>query len=199
MKEKQSQPKRDINLAANVESLLFVADAPVTLGRLAEVLGVKVAKVEKALAELDARYVEGGLRIQRSKNHLQLVTAPEAAGCIDLFLGLESRVRLSRAALETLAIIAYRQPITRPEIEAIRGVSSDSVLRTLVRTGLSEELGRAPGVGRPILYGTSPEFLQHFGLRSLDELPTLEDQASDSGGNWSSAPLITGEGDGSPI
>ena len=186
-------------MAANVESLLFVADAPVTLGRLAQVLGVKAGKVEKALAELDARYAEGGLRIQRSKNHFQLVTAPEAAAYVDLFLGLESHVRLSRAALETLAIIAYRQPITRPEIEAIRGVSSDSVLRTLMRTGLSEELGRAPRVGRPILYGTSPEFLQHFGLRSLDDLPTLEDQTNGSGGNWSSAPLIAGDGDGSPI
>ena len=194
MKQKQSQPKREPSLAANVESLLFVADAPVTLGRLAHVLGVTTARVEKALAELDARYVEGGLRIQRFKNGLQLVTAPEAAVYVGLFLGLESRVKLSRAALETLAIIAYRQPVTRPEIEAVRGVSSDSVVRTLLRTGLVEELGRAARVGRPLLYGTSPEFLQHFGLQSLDELPPLEAQASDAGESSSQSPTVVGEG-----
>jgi len=106
---------------------------------------------------------------------VQLVTAPEAASYVERFLGLEARTRLSRAALEALAIIAYRQPITRPEIEAIRGVSSDSVLRTLLRVGLIEEVGRASTVGRPILYGTTFEFLQHFGLRSLHELPDLEE------------------------
>ncbi|MDY6874893.1 MAG: SMC-Scp complex subunit ScpB [Chloroflexota bacterium] len=163
-----------LSLAAQVESLLFVADAPVSVGRLAEALEVTPAQIERALADLEAAYEGHGLRLQRAGNHVQFITAPEGASCVERFLGLERRTRLSRAALETLAIIAYRQPVTRPEIESIRGVGSDSVLRTLLSTGLIEEVGRAPTVGRPILYGTTFEFLQHFGLRRLDELPPLE-------------------------
>ncbi len=161
--------------AARVESLLFVADGPVSVGRLAEALEVTPGQVERALADLEAAYAGRGLRLQRSANRVQLITAPEAASYIERFLGLETRTRLSRAALETLSIIAYRQPITRPQIEIIRGVGSDSVLRTLLRAGLIEDVGRAPTVGRPILYGTTFEFLQHFGLQGLDELPPLGD------------------------
>jgi len=164
-----------LSLAAQVESLLFVADGPVSIGRLAEALEVTPARVERALDGLEATYAGRGLRLQRAGNRVQFVTAPGAALCVERFLGLERRTRLSRAALETLAIIAYRQPITRPEIEAIRGVGSDSVLRTLLSVGLIEGVGRAPTVGRPILYGTTFEFLQHFGLRGLDELPPLEE------------------------
>jgi len=163
-----------LSLAAQIESLLFVADAPVSVGRLAEALEVTPGQVEQALVELEAQIAAGGLRLQRAGNRAQLVTAPEAASCVERFLGLEARTRLSRAALETLAIIAYSQPMTRPEIDAIRGVSSDSVLRTLLSVGLIEEVGRAPSVGRPILYGTTFEFLQHFGLHNMDELPPLD-------------------------
>jgi len=163
-----------LSMAAQVESLLFVADAPVSTGRLAKALEVTEGQVEKGLAELEAVYAERGLRLQRIGNHVQLITAPEVAPYVERFLGLEAHTTLSRAALETLGIIAYRQPITRPEIEAIRGVSSDSVLRTLLRVGVIEGIGRAPTVGRPVLYGTTFEFLQHFGLRGLDELPPLD-------------------------
>jgi segregation and condensation protein B len=163
-----------LSLAAWVESLLFVADGPVSIGRLAEALEATPGQIERALAALEAACAGRGVRLQRAGNRVQLITAPEAAPCIERFLGLEVRTRLSRAALETLAIIAYRQPVTRPEIEAIRGVSSDSVLRTLLSVGVIEEVGRAPTVGRPILYGTTFDFLQHFGLRSLDELPPLD-------------------------
>jgi segregation and condensation protein B len=166
-----------LSLAAQVESLLFVADAPVPVSRLVEALEVTPRQVEQALVDLEAQITAGGLRLQRAGNRVQLVTAPEAASCVERFLGLEARTRLSRAALETLAIIAYGQPMTRPEIEAIRGVSSDSVLRTLLSVGLIEDVGRAPTVGRPILYGTTFEFLQHFGLSSLDELPPLGESA----------------------
>ncbi len=166
---------RSLGLTAQLESLLFVADGPVSVGRLAEALETTVGQVEKALTALEASYVDRGLRLQRVGNRVQLITAPETAARVERFLGLEARTRLSPAALETLAIIAYRQPITRPEIEAIRGVNSDSVLRTLLSVGLVEETGRAQTAGRPILYGTTFEFLQHFGLRSLDELPPLED------------------------
>jgi len=163
-----------LGLAARVESLLFVADAPASIGRLAEALEATPGQVERALADLEATYAGRGLRLQRAGSRVQLITAPEVAPCIERFLGLEAHRRLSRAALETLAIVAYRQPVTRPEIETIRGVSSDSVLRTLLGFGLIEGVGRAPTVGRPILYGTTFEFLQHFGLRSLDELPSLD-------------------------
>ena len=164
-----------LSLAAAIEGLLFVADSPVSIGRLAEALQVTSAQVEHALAELENGSAQRGMRLQRAGNRIQLVTAPELAPSVERFLGLEARTRLSRAALETLAIIAYRQPVTRPEIESIRGVGSDSVLRTLLSVGLIEEVGRAVTVGRPILYGTTFEFLQHFGLTRLDELPPLEE------------------------
>ncbi len=163
-----------LSVVAQVESLLFVADGPVSAGRLAEALEVTPGQVERALSDLADAYVGRGLRLQRAGSRVQLITTPQAAPCIERFLGLEARARLSRAALETLSIIAYRQPVTRPEVMAIRGVSSGGVLRTLLSVGLIEEMGRAQTVGRPILYGTTFEFLQHFGLSSLDELPPLD-------------------------
>jgi len=166
---------------ARVESLLFVADGPVSVGRLAAALEAPPGQIERAVSDLEAAYAGRGLRLQRMGSRLQLVTAPENAPDVQRFLGLEARTRLSQAALETVAIIAYRQPITRPEIESIRGVGSDSVLRTLLSVGLIEEVGRAPTVGRPILYGTTFEFLQHFGLRSLDELPPLDSAPAGEG------------------
>ena len=169
-----------LSVDAQVESLLFVADGPVSVGRLAEALEVTAGQVERALADLTVAYTGRGLCLQRIGNRVQLTTTPEAAPYVERFLGLEARTRLSRAALETLAIIVYRQPITRPEIESIRGVSSDSVLRTLLSVGLVEEIGRAPTVGRPILYGSTFEFLQHFGLSSLEELPPLDDSPTGS-------------------
>ena len=105
---------------------------------------------------------------------VQLTTAPEHADLVERFLGLEATTHLSRAALETLAIIAFQQPVTRPQIESIRGVNSDSMLKGLLSKGLIAETGRTDGPGRPILYSTTPEFLQHFGLASIRELPALD-------------------------
>ena len=178
--EKDDTTQPILSLEAAVEALLFVADSPVSAGRLAEALQVTPGQVERALDDLETTCAQRGLRLQRAGSRVQLITAPEIAPSIERFLGLEARTRLSRAALETLAIIAYRQPITRPEIEAIRGVGSDSVLRTLVSLGLIDEVGRAPTVGHPILYGTTFEFLQHFGLRSLEEMPPLEEVPTDA-------------------
>ncbi len=163
-----------LDLVALVESLLFVADEPATAARLAEALEVTQAEVEEALQALEASLQGRGLRLERLGGRVQLVTAPEAAPYIERFLGLEGRRRLSPAALETLAIIACRQPVSRPEIDAIRGVNSDSVLRSLLSAGLIEEVGRATTVGRPILYGVTFSFLQHFGLEGVEELPKLE-------------------------
>lgn len=159
-----------------MESVLFVAEEPVSTYRLAQALETSPESVERALEELTAHYRDRGVRLQYCENGVQLTTAPEAAPHVERFLGLESRVHISQAALEALAIVAYRQPITRPEVEAIRGVGSDSVLRTLLSAGLVDRVGRADAVGRPFLYGTTPEFLQHFGLESLNGLPDLDEE-----------------------
>jgi segregation and condensation protein B len=159
---------------ALVESLLFVADEAVSIDRLASALELDAPQVEQALLELQEEYEARGLRVQQKRQRVQIVTAPEASPYIQRFLGLELTGRLSPAALETLAIVAYRQPVTRAQIEDIRGVNSDSVLRTLVNRGLVEELGRLDQAGRPIIYGTTFEFLQQFGLSRLEELPPLE-------------------------
>lgn len=166
------------SLTMLVESLLFVADEPVTAARLAAALGVEVSEVDGALVELAQRLRRRGIRVQQKGDRVQLVTMPEAAAAIERFLGLEVSPRLSPAAQETLAMIAYRQPITRTQLEAVRGVNCDGVLRTLLSRGLIEEQGRLEAVGRPILYGTTFEFLQYFGLAQLDELPALPDETA---------------------
>lgn len=169
-----------LDLAAQIEALLFVADEAVTVQRLAEALQEDRATVEGALSELRQRLEERGLRLQRKGDRVQLATAPELAPLVERFLGLEHTDTLSTAALETLAIVAYRQPVTRAQIETIRGVNSDAVLRTLLRHGLIQEVGRLEKVGRPILYGTTMEFMQLFGLEDLQDLPPLDGQDEDS-------------------
>lgn len=167
------QPAVELGLEALVESLLFVAEGATPVARLAEALEVKPHEVEAALERLTTLYAERGLSLQRIKDKVQLTSAPAAAAQVQRFLGLSATAPLSKAALETLAIIAYQQPITRPQIEAVRGVNSDSVIKNLLTKGLVEENGRTEGPGRPTLYSTTPEFLQHFGLNSLAELPPL--------------------------
>lgn len=160
-------------LTALLESILFVASGPVSLYRLAKTLDTTPAGVRGLLRSLEEEYTTRGLRLQWSGNEVQLTTVPEASEVIERFLGLEVSSRLSQAALEVLAIVAYMQPTTRPEIDDIRGVNSDAALRTLLSKGLVEEIGRMDTPGRPILYGTTPEFLQHFGLTSVEQLPPL--------------------------
>lgn len=163
------------NLEGAIEALLFVAPDPVTAAQIAEVLGQDLKDVEMALQKLGQTYQQGrGLSLQWHGGRVQLTTSPEMAPLVEKFLGLEATARLSRAGLETLAIIAYRQPITRPGIDAIRGVNSDGVLKSLLSKGLVQEVGRTEGPGRPILYGTTAEFLQHFGLSSLADLPSFD-------------------------
>ncbi|MGZ9235447.1 MAG: SMC-Scp complex subunit ScpB [Anaerolineales bacterium] len=163
----------ELPLSMKLEALLFVAPEPVTTAQLATALDVAPSVIERGLNELDASLTSRGLRLQRHGGRFQLTTAPQLAELIERFLGLEATTHLSRAALETLAIIAYQQPVTRPQIDAIRGVNSDSMLKSLLHKGLILESGRAEGPGRPILYSTSPEFLQHFGLNSILEMPSL--------------------------
>jgi segregation and condensation protein B len=169
----ESENPAQLALAAALEAMLFVSAEPVPPAQLATALEVSTADVEDGLDELDEALRTRGLRLQRHAGHVQLTTAPETAELIERFLGLEAISHLSRAALETLAIIAYQQPVTRPQVDAVRGVNSDGVMKSLLGKGLIQEFGRAEGIGRPILYGTTPDFLQHFGLSSLSELPPL--------------------------
>jgi segregation and condensation protein B len=163
----------DLPLSVRLEAMLFVAAEPVATAQLATALDVAPSVVERGLNELDASLSTRGLRLQRHAGRVQLTTAPELAELVERFLGLEATSHLSRAALETLAIIAYQQPVTRPQIDSIRGVNSDSMMKSLLSKGLILESGRADGPGRPILYSTTPEFLQHFGLNSILEMPPL--------------------------
>ena len=162
------------SLEARIEGLLFVSTAPVGVTHLMNTLETSKGKVETALKALEQHYHRRGIKLQKTGSGYQLISTPDIAHDIERFFELESTTNLSRAALEVLSIVAYLQPVTRPKIDSIRGVNSDSSLRTLLRHGLIEELGRSEGPGRPILYGTSPDFLQHFGLTSLDRLPAID-------------------------
>jgi segregation and condensation protein B len=167
----------DIEPVAILEAVLFTAETPVSLERMVEVLdGRSKAEIAGLIAQLQQRYREEdrGLALIEVAGGYRLATKSELAPWIQKFRGAKP-AKLSKAALETLAIIAYKQPITKPEIEAIRGVMIDGVLKTLVERDLIRILGRKPEVGRPILYGTSRDFLEYFGFRDLSELPTLKE------------------------
>ena len=181
------------DLQALIEALLLVAPAPATPEQLALGAGVSVSDVEAALTAMEADQARGWV-IQRHRGAVQLATAPRFAEQVRRFLGLDRETRLSGAALETLAIVAYRQPVTRAEIEAVRGVDCAGVLATLHGRGLIEAVGRLQTVGHPIQYGTTPEFLRHFGLRSLAELPPLGDvEGRDAGALLEAATATAGE------
>ncbi len=143
---------------------------------ICELLKIKMSELDDLLDEMQKNYISHhGLRIQISGNKLCLTTAPELAQVVEEFLGLEASSKMTRASLETLAIIVYKQPVTRPTIDSIRGVNSDGVIKSLLFKGLIEEIGRAETPGRPILYGTTSTFLQEFGLSNLKELPNIEE------------------------
>lgn len=165
-----------------IEVLLFVADNPVEANQLANVLNVASETICQGIKDLDQQYIVSGrgLRIQEYNGKFQLVTRPTLAPLIETFLNLDLTTRLSAPALETLAIIAYRQPVTRAQIEAVRGVDSSAILRSLVQRGLIQENGRLDGAGRPILYSVTENFMHHFGLTGLNELPTLETTEADT-------------------
>jgi segregation and condensation protein B len=155
-----------------IEAVLFVADAPIEIAALARTVNATHAEVEQKLDELAEACRERGVRVQRSGEWVQLGSAPQTAPWIERFLGLE-HPPLTNASLETLAIIAYRQPMTRAGLEAVRGVDCDGPVRTLMARGLIEEVGRAPVVGHPVLFATTVKFLEYFGLEKPDDLPPL--------------------------
>ncbi|HYP39887.1 MAG TPA: SMC-Scp complex subunit ScpB [Chloroflexia bacterium] len=162
-------------MAAATEALLFASAEPLTLNDLRRVLAIRQPTLERVLEYLGRTLSEGkrGLRLQRHEGIARLVTAPETALYIEKMRGQQAGQRLSDAALETLALIAYTQPATRPQIEAIRGVDCSGVVNTLMARGLVAEVGRLDSVGHPIIYGTTLAFLQHFGLESPGQLPPI--------------------------
>jgi segregation and condensation protein B len=160
-------------LIAHLTALLYAAEEPLPLDQAARVLEAPPAEVAAAAERLEAQ-PPPGLAVQRHAEQVQLVTAPGSATVVERFLGAPPPTRLSRAALEALAIIAYRQPVTRGEIDAVRGVNSDSAVATLLGRGLVVEVGRRETVGRPALLGTTAECLAYLGLSSLADLPGLE-------------------------
>lgn len=155
-----------------LEALLLAAPEPTTPDELARTVGLTVDVIESGLVALQ-RQDDRGWVVQRHGDRVQLGTAPRFAPYVRRFLHLDREARLSAAALETLAIISYQQPVTRAEVEAVRGVDCVGVLATLHGRGLIEAVGKRPTVGNPIQYGTTSGFLRHFGLRSLADLPAI--------------------------
>jgi segregation and condensation protein B len=172
-----SDEREDIQeMAAAAEALLFVSPEPLTAADLRRLLAIRQSTLDRVLDHLARSLATSGrgLRLQRHDGSLRLVTAPEMSLYVDRLRGHQAGQRLSDAALETLALVAYRQPLTRPQIEAIRGVDCSGVTNTLLQRGLIVEVGRLDTVGHPILYGTTLAFLQHFGLESVEHLPPVD-------------------------
>jgi segregation and condensation protein B len=178
MTERQeTQPRSISEIVSIVEALIFVADEPITVKILSDVLEEDKETVEAAVEELKQEYEqrEGGLQLREIAGGWQISTRTEYHEEIRRFLKTRPSAKLSLAALETLAVIAYKQPVTVPEILEIRGVQSASAIKTLLDKKLITAKGRKETVGRPMMYGTSKDFLLQFGLKDLSELPSIED------------------------
>lgn len=176
-------------LAKIIEAILFVSGEPVQLGAVARALEVTELEVSAAADELasDYDYNRRGICLKRFGSHIQLSTRPDYAPQIEKLLQPIQKQSLSQAALETLVVVAYKQPVTRLDIEAVRGVKCDYSVQSLMNKGLIEEVGRKETLGRPILYGTTDAFLSHFGLTSLEDLPQPPESQQDS----PAEPLVT--------
>jgi segregation and condensation protein B len=163
------------DLVAGLEAICFALNRPLTIAEAAEILGTSAAKIRRAADLLGEKLDARGLMLQRHNDELQLVTRAEVSWAVQRALNPEKPSRLSQASLETLAIVAYRQPATRATIEFIRGVNCEAVLDTLERRGLIEEVARQDSPGQPRLFGTTLRFLQLVGLESIADLPALQD------------------------
>ena len=168
----EDRPPLELTEAA-LEALLFVAERPLTRREIAALAGTDRATVDARLGDLEVGLGARGIRLLLDGDRVELATAPDAGALVARYVGAEA-VRLSPASLETVAIVAYRQPVTKAAVERIRGVDSDYTMRSLLHRRLIVELGRSDAPGRPFLYGTSFEFLERFGLTSLDGLPPLD-------------------------
>jgi segregation and condensation protein B len=187
----------------SLEAVLFVADEPLSSAVLATVLEIERREVESQLERLAADYerMGSGLALRRIAGGWRLYTHPDTAPVVERFVLASRHSRLTRAALETLAIVAYKQPVTRHQVAAIRGVNTEGVLKALVDRGLLAEVGRDEGPGRPVLYGTTPEFLERLGLDSVADLPSLapllgsgDDDEDHGGAEEADGPAPAGDG-----
>ncbi len=170
-----------VRLRSIVEALLFVSDQPLSKAKIASVVDIPEEEVNQILSDLTSEYrrADRGFQLREAAGGYRLYSHPAYAPYIEkLILSFDHR-RLTQAALETLSIIAYKQPVTKVDIASIRGVNSDGVVNTLINRGLIKELGRQDTAGQPILYGTTNRFLESFGLRSLKELPPLDEFSPD--------------------
>ncbi|HHY76436.1 MAG TPA: SMC-Scp complex subunit ScpB [Firmicutes bacterium] len=168
-----SDREKPVDIPALLEAILFSADEPVPVSRLAEAMGVTEREVLDAAHTLERLYENRGIMVERLAGGLIILTRPEYAEFIERALSRKVTMSLSKGTLETLAIIAYRQPVTRQDIEAARGVNPEASLETLLEKGLIEEAGRKKTLGRPKLYKTTDEFLKKAGLNSIEDLPLL--------------------------
>jgi len=171
-----------VDAVAVIESILFVAESPVPTAELSEVLEIPPVEVKQAMTDLGNRLAStgSGLVLREAGGGWRLYTRPDLHPFLERYAASPSATRLSKAALEALAVVAYRQPITRGQVSDIRGVDSEQALRTLERRGLIDVIGRAPGPGQATLFATNDTFLEKLGLRSLDELPPLADHVPPS-------------------
>ena len=160
-----------------IEAILFAADKPVSIEQFVIIVELDYGTVEKLIYELQLEYdtAKRAFQIMEIANGFQICTRSEYASWIKKFYTTEVSSRISTSSLEALAIVAYKQPVTRAEIEEIRGVSSDSVIHTLLERNLISMIGRKDAPGRPLMYGTTTEFLIHFGLRDISELPSIDE------------------------
>ena len=174
----QGSPLRPAEVKSILEAILFSANEPISLKQLSQVFeNVSIDAIRDRMTELGDEYqgTNRSFQLIEIANGFQICTHPEYYNWIEKFYTRQVRVRLSPSALETLAIVAYKQPVTRTKVEDIRGVNSDSVLNSLIQKGLVRIAGRQPGQGRPLLFSTTDEFLDQFGLKDLSELPSMEE------------------------
>jgi segregation and condensation protein B len=173
----------------DLEAVLFVADEPLSAATLAQLLDIGRPEAEGLLGQLAAEYEQrlSGIALRRVAGGWRLSTDPRSAPVVERFVLSSRHTRMTKAALETMAIVAYKQPVTRHQVSSIRGVDSDGVLRALVDRGLLAEVGRDDGPGRPVLYGTTGEFLERLGLDSVGDLPPLAPLLGEDGGDGAAA------------
>lgn len=184
---------------AALEALLFVAEKPLSRREIAALAGTDRTTVDARLGDLEVSLRGRGIRLVVDGDRVELATATEGGALVARYIGADA-VRLSPASLETLAIVAYRQPVTKGAVERIRGVDSDYTMRTLLHRRFIVELGRSEAPGRPFLYGTGFEFLERFGLTGLDEMPPLDvdvaARLAEEGGEAITEPLFPSDGSG---
>lgn len=182
---------------AIIESLIFASSEPITVKTIGEIVGISEHTVKQIISDLIEEYRQNkrGIQINEVANGFQFCTHPECAPYIEKLQKVPRSVGLSQAAIETLAIVAYKQPITKAEVEALRGVSVESAVTTLVDKGLIEEAGRKDSPGRPIMYRTTKQFLKYFGLNDLDELPKIPEWISKNAAPNSETELTEAETD----